>query len=239
MGETIVHSCERACWKTERAFLDVVERVRPIVLDPCAAAGPDEWFALWNSNGVTSRMPWHCASDPDSVRIADRDGLALNWRRALDESIDGLVFMNPPYGGRKKVIDPWIEKAAREAARRVECIGLVPASTGSQWFGVIWRTAQALCFVEGRLQFEPPGVASTAPQLRLFDDGEDTKPIGDTGSATFWNAVPYWGDEPEKFEDVFADVGVVQRRWRSRRLYPHTWGPSAAAPDAADSQSDA
>lgn len=171
MGEKIVLSCERSDWRTPRSFLDVVRSFRPIVLDPCASQDPNEWFARISLNGNN---------------LENGDGLKADWVKA-----DGLVFMNPPYGGRKKAIDGWLRKAELESGRGCEIVGLVPAATGAQWFQSIWRSAQAVCFVTGRMRFELPG--------------GDSKKAG----ATFWSAVPYWGAAVERFTSIFAAIGSV------------------------------
>ncbi len=196
MGERIVLSCERADWQTPADFVKLVRQHRRIVLDPCAAIDRREWFADWNSNGIESGPgprfeAWLARQVGLRLPEMQSDGLRLSWYRVTRPVFGrGLVFMNPPYGGRKKAIDGWLEKAEQEAKSGVEIIGLVPAATGAGWFRFIWRSAQAVCFVKGRMRFVLPG-------------GEKR-----TG-ATFWSAAPYWGSAVERFASVFGAVGRV------------------------------
>ncbi len=185
-AEKLVHSTKRDDWLTPSWVIELAGEVRDVELDPCASADQCNWFAVYNCNGTLSKMPWHLIGDDNK----DVDGLALDWCLATED--DGLVFMNPPYGGRKGVINAWINKAGAEAARGAEIIGLVPASTGARWFGNIWRTAQAICFPKGRLRF-----------------GNPDAPDQNCGSATFWSAIPYWGPAPAKFISVFGGVGAA------------------------------
>lgn len=196
MGEKIVLSCERADWQTPVEFLRVVREHRRIALDPCAAVSNEEWFARWNANGSVWGPSLRYAARIGELAAAGRepripngcpDGQKMDWRAVAR---GGVVFMNPPYGGRKKAIDAWMEKAEREAKRGTEIIGLVPAATGAGWFGAVWRSAQAVCFVKGRMRFALPG-------------GEKR-----TG-ATFWSAAPYWGQSVERFASVFGALGRV------------------------------
>lgn len=202
-------SCERDDWMSPPDAIERVVAVRPIALDPCAPVDPANWHGRYNINGEgVFRLPYEIAKDMAS-------GLKIDWAK-ITYGVDGLVFVNPPYGGRRRVIDAWIEKCAAESARGAEIIGLVPASTGSNWFRILWQTADAICFVKGRLGFIQPATGRPAPQLRLFDGGEDVATTDD--KATFWSAMPYWGNDVERFHEAFDGYGeVVEPRGRKGR----------------------
>jgi hypothetical protein len=101
-------------------------------LDPCSP-GPNHW--------VPARRIYAKADD----------GLAQQWR--------GLVFMNPPFGGRNGHV-PWLQKflAHRNG------IAVVRAYTSSAWFHDWAVHAEAMLFPRGKTKFiRPDGSVGTAP----------------------------------------------------------------------------
>jgi hypothetical protein len=69
------------------------------------------------------------------------DGLAQRWR--------GLVFMNPPFGGREGHI-PWLEKFFAHG----NGIAIVRAYTSAGWFhDVVKPNAETMLFPRGKTQF--------------------------------------------------------------------------------------
>lgn len=111
-----------------------------------------------------------------------RDGLTLDW--AVRKS-NGIVYCNPPYGTH---IRKWIPKIVEEAARGCEIVALVPGRLGTKWYRMCRETSYAMCELDGRLR---------------FDDGKDP--------AMFASVLFYWGNYPEKFVDVFEDLGLCFR----------------------------
>lgn len=84
-------------------------------------------------------MPWETAADRYSL---PQDGLVLPWF--------GRVWCNPPYG---KEVGEWTQKLATHGCGTA----LVFARTDTQWFDkTIWRAADALLFLRGRLFFHLP-----------------------------------------------------------------------------------
>lgn len=166
MGGKFYASSERDDWMTPPSIIARVQSFREIMLDPCAPSCRSNWFAHSNSN---------------------KAGLSINWSMLRG----GVVFVNPPYGGRRRQIDAWIQKCAQEAGRGVEIIALVPAATGSLWFNIIWGSASAICFVKGRIGFVNPDTGDCADK------------------ATFWSAMPYWGDNVDEFSREFSGLGQV------------------------------
>ena len=71
------------------------------------------------------------------------DGLAQRWA--------GLVFMNPPFGGRNGHV-PWLERFLDHG----NGIAVVRAYTSSEWFHeTVAPRAEALLFPKGKTQFIP------------------------------------------------------------------------------------
>lgn len=73
----------------------------------------------------------------------NENGLLQPWK--------GCVWMNPPYG---REVKHWVAKAFRSRNVCDVIVGLLPASTGTQWFhSYIYRKA-AVRFLKGRLSFK-------------------------------------------------------------------------------------
>jgi hypothetical protein len=136
----IYHSSERSDWVTPPEPIARIEKVGPIAVDPCAGDFADH--AAINIRHGRHSHGWH------------GDGLLLDWSKLVAEVGGGLVYSNSPYG--TGVINRWVEKYIREAARAVEIVALVPGSTGSRWFRRIVATASAACAWGGRLHFIDP-----------------------------------------------------------------------------------
>lgn len=80
-------------------------------------------------------LPWIPADD---FITPTRDGLATPWQ--------GRVWCNPPYG-------PETIKWMRKMAEHGHGIALVFARTDTKWFHEHIATADAICFLNGRIRF--------------------------------------------------------------------------------------
>lgn len=80
-------------------------------------------------------VPWVPAARYFSVI---EDGLNQAWH--------GRVWLNPPYG---RGIGSWLARLADHG----DGLALVFARTDTAWFHEAYRTATAVCFIKGRLQF--------------------------------------------------------------------------------------
>jgi hypothetical protein len=80
------------------------------------------------------------------------DGLRQRW--------DGLVFVNPPFGGRCGHL-PWLHKFFDHG----NGVAICRAYTSSWWFHeVVLPRAEVLCFPKGKTKFiRPDGSIGTAP----------------------------------------------------------------------------
>ena len=77
-------------------------------------------------------------------------GLDGNWR---DHGYN--VFMNPPYSNLGK----WVSKAAGEAQKGCQVVGLILSSTDTAyWHGCVMGRASEVLFVRGRISFELGGI---------------------------------------------------------------------------------
>ena len=109
----------------------------------------------------------------------DDNGLEKPWW--------GKVYMNPPYSHP----GVWMRKLQLEfeTGNVDEAIALVPAATDTNWLSPVLKT-QPVCFWKGRIKFL----------------GQDYKP---KSSARQSHVLVYWGNNWQKFREVFEDYGVV------------------------------
>lgn len=91
------------------------------------------------------------------------DGLAADWA--------GRVWLNPPYG---RAAGAWVQKLAEHG----NGIALVFARTDVAWWHRAVPTADAVCFIDGRLTFrrpqgEPPAPGNSGGPSALIAWGDD------------------------------------------------------------------
>lgn len=117
----------------------------------------------------------------DLFYTVDDDGLSKEW--------SGKVWMNPPYTAR--VINVFISKLVNHYKEGVvtDAIVLTNNNTDTSWFHEAANTASAICFTAGRINF-------------LKRDGSKSSP---TNGQSFI----YFGNNTEKFKDVFSKHGLV------------------------------
>ena len=158
-------SSNKQDWETPEEVVSIVESYRPIRLDPC----------------TTSKNP----TGAFTFFTPETDGLTRDW--GMDRG--GLVYVNPPYG---RSISKWVGKAVSESVKRpytkaigTEIIMLIPARTDtSYWQYGIFESANAICFVRGRIKFK-----------------------GAKAGAPFPSAFIYFGDREEEFVEHFSQIG--------------------------------
>ncbi|MGB3755290.1 MAG: DNA N-6-adenine-methyltransferase, partial [Rivularia sp. (in: cyanobacteria)] len=125
-----------------------------------------------------------CADDGRHIRAAkhytfDDDGLKQPWC--------GKVYMNPPYSHPGL----WMKKLQLEfsTCNVDEAIALIPAATDTNWLSPVLKT-QPVCFWKGRIKF-----LGQDYQLK--------------SSARQSHVLVYWGNNWQRFREVFEDYGVV------------------------------
>ena len=123
-----------------------------------------------------------CATEENSKTetfyTVEEDGLARSWAG------DGkIIFCNPPYSALGK----WVAKMASEAERGCTVVGLILASTDTNyWHGCVQGVAAEVLFVHGRISFELGGVPQE--QNRYLNAVVLWEP-GMTGCATRFGAI--------------------------------------------------
>lgn len=116
--------------------------------EPCIGAS-DEWYTppeIFDALGLTfdldpcSPGPHHWAPARKVYTKAD-DGISRDW--------SGLVFVNPPFGGRHGHV-PWLTKFLAHG----NGIAIVRAYTSADWFhDHVARLAETLLFPRGKTKF--------------------------------------------------------------------------------------
>lgn len=190
---------ERSDWRTPAWFLDLVRQIGPIDLDPATAP-----------NNPTGARRYYAQGGPEAAPFADGYlgpcGLAGSWTRTLD----GLAFVNPPYGAhlsgpvephyviKRKGVTIGIGRgwAARIAQDPGEWLALVPTRTDSEWWHVLhsacsWGTFWRSPTFGARIQFVDP------------DTGRAR------GGSNLASSVFYHGPNADRFLRTFAPHGRI------------------------------
>ena len=121
--------------------------------------------------------------------LPDFDGLKENWNFKT-------VYVNPPYGSdreRGTTIKNWLAKCALTRQKyHNQIIALVPVATNTgHWKQSVFGQANAICFLYDT-------------RLKFLENGKD---VGK--GAPMSCAMIYWGDNYDRFYDVFIEHGAV------------------------------
>jgi phage N-6-adenine-methyltransferase len=167
-------------WNTPASIVDAVRDVfgGQIDLDPCD-----------NEFSITKPLV--------SFQLPVNDGLKNDWNQVshfLERPIN--VYCNPPFGRSDDgtSVADWVKKCAQVGYYKEvkEVILLLPASTETTfWHEHIWPTADAICFIKGRVSFQLEGKGS--------------------GASTKGTAIIYWGTNVEVFIERFSELGRAIR----------------------------
>lgn len=155
--------------------------------------GEFEWYTPAQYVDLAREVLGDIDLDPASSAIANT---VVKARKFYSQEADGLghrwtgtVWMNPPYA--QPAIAEFCEKAVQEhrAGSVSAAIVLTNDCTDTAWFHQLAGAASAICFTRGRIRF--------------------VSPRGESGSPTQGQAFFYLGGDPDRFTEVFADIGIV------------------------------
>lgn len=126
--------------------------------EPCIGAS-DDWYTppeIFAALGLRFDLD-PCSPGPGHWVPADRiytkadDGLSQHWA--------GMVFMNPPFGGRNGHV-PWLERFFDHG----NGVAIVRAYTSSGWWHEHMPRAEAILFPSGKTKFiRPDGSIGGSP----------------------------------------------------------------------------
>jgi hypothetical protein len=122
-------------------------------------------------------------------KLPENDGLREDWNFQT-------IYMNPPYGADRKrgtTIKNWLAKCALTHQKYgSEILALVPVATNTgHWKQSVFGRAKAICFLYDT-------------RLKFLENGLD---VGK--GAPMACAMIYWGQNYERFYDVFIEYGAV------------------------------
>ena len=124
-------------------------------------------------------------SNPGSIVNANKElykgGLSVRWDNYK------TIYVNPPYG---RGIYDWLKMCSLCGS---EVIALIPVATNTRhWKDFVFK-ADVICFLgDTRLKF-------------MIDGSTDNK------GASMACCMVYWGNNPDKFINVFKDFGVCTK----------------------------
>ncbi len=132
------------------------------------------------TNGIIGLDP---CTNSNSIVAAANNFTKSDNSLLRDWSGYGLVFINPPYS--RELFIPFSAKIIEEAENGVEIIALVPTNCETRaWQEYLWD-ADAICFLNRRVKFLKNGI--------------------EQGSPAGGNALVYFGDDTEKFVNMFEN----------------------------------
>jgi len=151
-------------------------------------------------NAVKKVLGGEISLDPCSSKysiVKARVEYMLPAHDGLRESWDyPTIYVNPPYGINKKngtTIRHWLAKCA-EAHKKYgsELLALVPVATNTgHWKKSVFGNATAICFLYDT-------------RLKYLENGKDSGK-----GAPMSCAMIYWGNNYQKYYDVFINHGAV------------------------------
>lgn len=168
-------------WNTPPEILALVRKLAggQIALDPC-------------SND-------HSQTEPAIRGLKENDGLGATWDLVLRRYglARGLIFVNPPFDHKTlaRVVNSCIAYS-----HPAQVVLLAPTKSDQDWFQRSLRTAQACCFIGGRVKFWREGKPSP-------------------GSA-FACVLFYWGPNAETFNRIFKEIGACLDLHRLEEIDP-------------------
>jgi len=121
--------------------------------------------------------------------LPDNDGLKEEWKFPT-------IYVNPPYGAdreRGTTIKNWLAKCALTHQKYgSEILALVPVATNTgHWKQSVFGRAKALCFLYDT-------------RLKFLENGS-----GAGKGAPMACAMIYWGNDYDRFYDIFIEFGAV------------------------------
>ena len=132
---------------------------------------------------------WSLVAANVEYSLPDINALLASWDYPT-------IYVNPPYGSDKEsktTIKHWLERCHRAYQEHgSEVLSLIPVATNTKhWKEYVWGSATAICFLyDTRLKF-------------LIEGKNEGK------GAPMACAMIYWGENLDRFAEVFSEFGSV------------------------------
>lgn len=169
----------------ERGEMTVNKAVNNLIVTKYT--GNEEWYTPKKYIDMAREVLGKIDIDPASNAFANQTVQATTFYTKKDDGLtkewQGKMWLNPPYSS---IIAEFINKTCNS---EVEAIVLTNNSTDTKWFAQGANNCDAICFTYGRINF--------------YDD-TNKKSSPTNGQAFF-----YFGDNVEKFKEVFKEIGFV------------------------------
>ena len=120
----------------------------------------DEWYT---PKYIFDALGCHFDVDVSAPEYGPMHTPCTTWiyRDSLKEEWRGLVWMNPPFGGRNGLI-PWLDKFCNHG----NGIALVPDRTSAPWWQDMADWAEQIMFLDGKVRFiRPDGSLGKSPSV--------------------------------------------------------------------------
>lgn len=158
-------------------------------------SGDNEWYTparyVEMAREVMGTIDTDPASNPTAQRTVRASTYYTEETNGLDKDWSGKVWMNPPYSNPE--VQQFADKVISEyqSGRVTEAIVLTNNSADTGWHRAMQDACTRMCTTTGRIRFESPTRQGNSPAM---------------GQSFF-----YFGDNPEKFKEVFSAIGNVWR----------------------------
>lgn len=130
----------------------------------------DEWFTpKYIFDALDVHFDMDVAAPNEAVSRVHTPAEAFVFDCGLEIDWHGMVWCNPPFGGRNGIV-PWLDKFFAHG----NGVALTPDRTSAPWWQDAARKADAVLFIAGKVKFErPDGSVGKSPSngTTLFASG--------------------------------------------------------------------
>lgn len=149
--------------------------------------GNEEWYTPKKYIDMARNVMGGIDIDPASNNFANLTVNATTYYTKEDDGLskdwEGKVWLNPPYSS---IISEFINKICNS---NVEAVVLTNNSTDTKWYQQAAINCNAICFTSGRINFYNTEQKKSSP----------------TNGQSFF----YFGNNKEKFNSIFKEIGFV------------------------------
>lgn len=152
-------------------------------------SGNNEWYTpsdiIEMARNVMGSIDLDPASSTEANNVVKATKIFDIVINGLEQEWSGNVWLNPPYGTES--VGKFVDKLLEELPNIQQAIVLVNNATETEWFCKLVEFTKAICFPRGRIRYWVPGEK--------------------TGSPLQGQALFYYGDNRDKFIEVFRKKG--------------------------------